>query len=257
MTVKLIRKIKGKEKMLNKTKSYILACLATCGPEFTMRRSGLALFIWLIFPLPQIASANVINIGYTDVGRYQDSGTHNQPQFNHISGLTNNAEFRSFFVFDLSAVTDTVVSASLRVFNPLNGYISPDTSEIFSVFDVSTSITSLTDGSGGVSAFSDLGTGSLYGSATINKTDTGTIIDITLNSDALVAINSASGLFALGGTLTSISGGSDQVVFSSTSDVGLTRELQLTTVPVPAAIWLFGTGLIGLIGVARRKKHND
>ncbi|MGB5398541.1 MAG: VPLPA-CTERM sorting domain-containing protein [Gammaproteobacteria bacterium] len=24
--------------------------------------------------------------------------------------------------------------------------------------------------------------------------------------------------------------------------------------PVPAAVWLFGSGLIGLIGIARRKK---
>lgn len=31
-------------------------------------------------------------------------------------------------------------------------------------------------------------------------------------------------------------------------------ELTGYTVPVPAAVWLFGTGLIGLIGVARRKK---
>ena len=28
----------------------------------------------------------------------------------------------------------------------------------------------------------------------------------------------------------------------------------VTVVPVPAAVWLFGSGLIGLIGVARRKK---
>ncbi|MDX2487444.1 MAG: VPLPA-CTERM sorting domain-containing protein [Gammaproteobacteria bacterium] len=28
----------------------------------------------------------------------------------------------------------------------------------------------------------------------------------------------------------------------------------ITAVPVPAAIWLFGSGLIGLIGIARRKK---
>ena len=27
-----------------------------------------------------------------------------------------------------------------------------------------------------------------------------------------------------------------------------------STVPVPAAVWLFGSGLIGLIGLARRKK---
>jgi hypothetical protein len=29
---------------------------------------------------------------------------------------------------------------------------------------------------------------------------------------------------------------------------------QITTVPLPAGIWLFGSGLIGLIGMARRKK---
>ena len=28
-------------------------------------------------------------------------------------------------------------------------------------------------------------------------------------------------------------------------------------VPTPAAVWLFGSGLIGLIGIARRKKRND
>jgi hypothetical protein len=27
-----------------------------------------------------------------------------------------------------------------------------------------------------------------------------------------------------------------------------------TVVPIPAAIWLFGSGLLGLIGIARRKK---
>ena len=31
-------------------------------------------------------------------------------------------------------------------------------------------------------------------------------------------------------------------------------DLQLTAVPVPAAVWLFGSGLIGLVGFARRKK---
>ena len=32
-------------------------------------------------------------------------------------------------------------------------------------------------------------------------------------------------------------------------------DLTMTVVfPVPAAVWLFGSGLLGLIGVARRKK---
>lgn len=38
----------------------------------------------------------------------------------------------------------------------------------------------------------------------------------------------------------------DSVTFNTLFDV--------TPVPVPAAVWLFGSGLIGLIGVARRKK---
>ena len=31
-------------------------------------------------------------------------------------------------------------------------------------------------------------------------------------------------------------------------------RLDFSPVPIPAAVWLFGSGLLGLIGVARRKK---
>jgi len=39
---------------------------------------------------------------------------------------------------------------------------------------------------------------------------------------------------------------------SIVNGVALVREV--SAVPVPAAVWLFGSGLLGLIGVARRKK---
>lgn len=40
---------------------------------------------------------------------------------------------------------------------------------------------------------------------------------------------------------------------SADSTVGLSGFVQQTPVPVPAAVWLFGTGLLGLVGIARRK----
>lgn len=39
--------------------------------------------------------------------------------------------------------------------------------------------------------------------------------------------------------------------FSTTSTTGY--SMSVATVPVPAAVWLFGSGLLGLVGVARRK----
>ncbi len=34
-------------------------------------------------------------------------------------------------------------------------------------------------------------------------------------------------------------------------------EFMLSAVPIPATVWLFGSGLIGLFGVARRKVCDD
>jgi len=60
---------------------------------------------------------------------------------------------------------------------------------------------------------------------------------------------------------TSTSGGSNYLSFGDQSNTGIS-DVDLafyqatigTAVPVPAAVWLFGSGLIGLMGIARRKK---
>ena len=41
---------------------------------------------------------------------------------------------------------------------------------------------------------------------------------------------------------------------SAESTAGISGFVQQVAVPIPAAVWLFGSGLLGLIGVARRKK---
>ncbi len=44
---------------------------------------------------------------------------------------------------------------------------------------------------------------------------------------------------------------SSGVVFGSNG--GVNTAITVSAVPVPAAVWLFGSGLIGLVGIARRK----
>ena len=37
--------------------------------------------------------------------------------------------------------------------------------------------------------------------------------------------------------------------------VGCSADCTPPPIPVPAAVWLFGSGLLGLVGVARRRKQ--
>jgi hypothetical protein len=45
----------------------------------------------------------------------------------------------------------------------------------------------------------------------------------------------------------------DGVAADGSSKSGSTLAVDLAPIPVPAAVWLFGSGLLGLVGVARRR----
>ncbi len=47
-----------------------------------------------------------------------------------------------------------------------------------------------------------------------------------------------------------------ELYYNSTNDINLSMAFQLegVTVPIPSAAWLFGSGLLGLLGIVKRKK---
>lgn len=235
---------------------------------------------WVLSPLLFLALAGPaaavsITVGATDSGWYcsgntrcAGGGLHFADNENYLAAQRSpnpgdEWELRNFFTFDLSSVDGVVVSASLRLFTA--DYFG-DASELYEVYDVSTSISTLTLGGSDLSdVFNDLGTGSLYGSRSYTASDAGGISDIALNSLAISDLNSAlGGEIALGGKIASLSGifGADvEGVFASSGpgDAPLSggvpvRQLVLEVAPIPepTAALLFGTGF-GVVGLASRK----
>ncbi len=153
--------------------------------------------------------------GYTveaaDRGWYQEAGTHGPTNTNYLTGFaddgTSEQAFRSFFVFSIPALApgETILSAELRLDNPNGGYVSPDATETLQFHQVSTPIGTLTAGTGGTAAYTDLGDGTVFGSRTVSGADDGTAIVVPLNSAFISQVTAAAGSqLAVGGQLTTL-----------------------------------------------------
>ena len=122
-----------------------------------------------------------------------------------------------------------------------------------------TTLTAFT--SAGGSVFPTLGGGKIVDSqdiafspfASVDKgVDIGDALSV-VGQNTAVRVENAAG---------SISGGGPFDLMAVTVAFGLTAQtgvgfsgfVEQTPVPVPAAVWLFGSGLLGLVGIARRKK---
>ena len=219
------------------------------------------LYLLLLSPL---VSAQTVVISSTGSGWYNEAGF--RGELNYVVGdLKGSCElcgrdYRNYFVFDLSSVVTPIASAKLTLsvpnLPPPNGvgYSSPDPSENYELHDVVTPLASLLNGSGGVAAHADLGSGIVYGSRTMTAADIGKIVEIELNTAGVAALNSASGQIGIGGSLTTLDGlVSDEYTFAfsgSTTDI---RELRLTLVPEPSSFLVCLAAIFAPLPIRRRK----
>jgi len=194
-------------------------------PYFLFKPYVIAILLatmFVMFALPEQSYAGVA-INSTERGWYDQTGFHNPDNDNYIAGAEDGDTWHNFFVFNIPLIStgDPICGAILSLFNPETpsiGYQSPDSQEIYAVFDVNTLIASLIAGTGGVSAYDDLGGGTSYGSKVVSASDNGQFVDIVLNDNAINALNAAvGGQIAIGGALTTLGQTTDQeFIFGST-----------------------------------------
>jgi hypothetical protein len=188
-----------------------------------------------------------ITLNARDSGYYESNGVGGGGgSLNYFTGRLG-LEHRSFFIFDLPAGIGRVTDAQLRLWNPSDGFVSPDGSEQVAFFDVSAAADRIQRGTGGVAAFDDFGTGRQYASRLFSTNDNGRTITIPLNADAVADANAAIGRpFTIGGRVMTLSGETQQV-FGNTGRTTADTQLVLTVVPEPGAALLVVAPMLALL----------
>jgi hypothetical protein len=142
-----------------------------------------------------------------DRGWYSSFGEHIPSNPNYLVGYYSeySLQTRNFFVFDLTGVSTPLAKASLVAYNPgasTDGYDGIVGSGTYSLYDVNTSISSLLDGTGGIAAFNDLGSGILIGSIGFDVSRNGTFVNVDFNSQGIAYLNANLGaVVAIGGMI--------------------------------------------------------
>src|SRR5262249_32162699 len=134
--------------------------------------------------------------------------------------------------------TSPIASARLGLFNPATGkpedgplgFESPDATETYMVFDVSTPIPELlATASGRIEIFDDLGTGTAYGGQEVSAAHNGRLFGVDPNAAAVADILAhQGGRFAVGGAITPLARGDERELGFGGGGGNTPRQLALT-----------------------------
>jgi hypothetical protein len=167
-------------------------------------------------------------------------------------------------VFAIAALTLVSSIASATVWNPTNE--DTDFIQIGPIFDTNGAELAMFDDSdfggtaltigdaGGQVVFTDNGGSWNAEFFDVNGISGGSITLSVDNSFVLGMTWDGGSTYYTDSSYTLVSAPDDYgIAFTDGEVTGRTLAIDVAPIPVPAAVWLFGTGLLGLVGVARRR----
>ncbi|MCE0492632.1 hypothetical protein [Vibrio salinus] len=217
----------------------------------------IALGIFLSFA-SFFSNASYISLSSVNRGWYNSEGESNgasgSSYANYIAGPLRGDDYSNWFAFDLSDISDNhlITSATLII-----NTASTRTPGTYHTTNVTTDISKLISGTGGLEAFNDLSGGIEYSSTIFSNTDNYIEYSISLNDIAVEslnqALNSLTELWAVGGYYDAAG---TAFIFSGSQSYRTTLLLDVTSVPEPGSISVFLCGLL-LLGALRYRSEKD
>jgi hypothetical protein len=246
----------------------------------TGRQRGLALLLALASGAPLVAVAKTVAVASTQVGGFYADGTKDNFEgfqnyfvgYGTTPGFARTSERRSFFVFDLGAITGSITAATFSLTMPFEGVVGDEPSETFvlsaSPVPAATVLATALPPPAAMMVFGSLGTGALVApelGIDVGAPPYDMVLTMSLNEIGLAALNirPPGGMVVLGGRMASWSFdpdpmhepdellfGHSDVVFFGTPIVAKPM-LTMTVVPEPSAWLLMLSGLAALLSGRR------
>ena len=207
----------------------LMIAAATAATIFAVAPASAAVFYGFGFSNTEVHNLQVSSgtVSTNNAGWFDSNGFHDSANQNYIVGTIDSFSFRNFFVFQAAGGAS---SLTLNIAAPYTWEFGDNTSLTYTLYDASPAIDSFQTYTGATGIYDDLGTGTVYGSATYSSTPG--VVSIVLNQAAIDAYNAAGDggqAFAIGGALSA------------------------GAVPEPAS-WAMLIAGFGLVGAAARRR---